>query len=197
MNNRLSRLTKFSQNRFSGVSFIAIALAITLLAIGAVAGFSRKQASRVDSHYEKRKTPVAYHSDKNSLTVKVARQDVQVDGQTGQIKPLTPDEAQRLADGIKQLVSKSTDGLTAVQHPDGSVSVDLQGRFQNVAVARKNDDGSVSQSCVSNGQSAASFFQIDPQLFTVKGKPGSLSSSTTRNSINQSARAVPQKAEVQ
>jgi hypothetical protein len=194
MNNRSNRLAKFSLNRFSGVSLIAIALAITLLAIGAVAGFSRKQVVAIGSHDEKRKIPVASHSEKNYLTARVAGQDVQVDGQTGQIKPLTPGEASRLADGIKQLVSKSSDGLTAVQHRDGSVSVDLQGRFQNVALARRNDDGSVSQSCVSNGQSAASFLQIDPQLFTDKGKPGSVSSSKA-NSTSRLTRAAPQRAD--
>ena len=84
--------------------------------------------------------------------------------QSGQIRPLTQEEAQKLADGIKQLVNKSTDGLVSIKRPDGSVSMDLQGRFQNVALAKKNDDGTVSQACVDNPESAARFFGIDPQL---------------------------------
>ncbi len=81
-----------------------------------------------------------------------------------QIRPLTQEEAQKLAEGIKQLVNKSTDGLVSVKHPDGTVSMDLQGRFQNVALAKKNDDGTVSQACVDTPQSAARFFEIDLQL---------------------------------
>ena len=84
--------------------------------------------------------------------------------QSSQIRPLTQEEAQKLAEGIKQLVNKSSDGLVSVRHPDGTVSMDLQGRFQNVALAKKNDDGSVSQACVDTPESAARFFGIDPQL---------------------------------
>ncbi len=73
--------------------------------------------------------------------------------------------------GLKQpetssvvMLNKSTEGLIPVQHPDGSMSVDLQGRFKNVTVARVNKDGSVSQSCVDNPRSAGAFFGIDPKL---------------------------------
>lgn len=83
---------------------------------------------------------------------------------SSQIRPLTQEEAQKLAQGIGQLVNKSTDGLVSVRHPDGTVSMDLQGRFQNVALAKKNDDGSISQACVDTPESAARFFEIDPQL---------------------------------
>jgi hypothetical protein len=50
------------------------------------------------------------------------------------------------------------------QQADGSVKMDLNGHFQNVAVARKNEDGTVAQGCVDNAQSAGAFFGIDPQL---------------------------------
>jgi hypothetical protein len=43
--------------------------------------------------------------------------------------------------------------------------MDLQGRFQNVVVARRNTDGTVERSCVDNPQAAANFFGVDPQLF--------------------------------
>jgi type IV secretory pathway VirD2 relaxase len=62
------------------------------------------------------------------------------------------------------MVNQSTEGLVQVQHADGSVSMDLEGRFQNVAVARVNKDGSVTQSCVDNPQAAGAFFGIDPKL---------------------------------
>lgn len=78
---------------------------------------------------------------------------------------LTPEEAQRLAEAIKPLVNQSTEGLVQVHHADGSVSMDLQGRFQNVTVAKKEANGTISQSCVNNIDSAAAFFGINPQSF--------------------------------
>ena len=64
---------------------------------------------------------VAENSGKQYVTVKVAGREVQVDAQTGQIKPLTPEEAKRLADGLKVMLNKSTEGLVEVHHADGSV----------------------------------------------------------------------------
>ena len=93
---------------------------------------------------------------------------VPLNPQTGQVRPLTQEEAQRLADGLKQLANQSTDGLQSVRHADGSVSTDLQGRFQNVAVARLDEDGKLTQSCIDNPEAGAAFFGIDPQLVGVK-----------------------------
>lgn len=109
--------------------------------------------------------------DKDSKSV--TQQAAQIDEQTGQIRPLTAQEAQELAEGIKELVNQSDEGLVQVQHPDGSVSVDLQGRFQNITVAKKKADGTVDQSCIDNTESAAAFFDIDPRVFGNKAKPGS------------------------
>jgi hypothetical protein len=67
--------------------------------------------------------------------------------------------------------------------------MDLQGRFQHVTVARINEDGSVSQSCVDNPQSAAAFFGIDPQLLGVE--------SSGKASSNQPARITPANKPIQ
>jgi hypothetical protein len=37
--------------------------------------------------------------------------------------------------------------------------MDLQGRFQNVTIAKKNDDGSVSAACVDSPEAASAFLQ--------------------------------------
>ena len=100
----------------------------------------------------------------NMPTIKVVGQDVHVDGETGQIRALTPDEKEKLAAGLKDLINNSTEGLNTVHHADGSMSVDVEGRFQNVTVARVNTDGSVAQSCVDNPKAAGAFFGIDPKL---------------------------------
>jgi hypothetical protein len=98
------------------------------------------------------------------VTRRVAGQDIQVDTQTGEIKPLTPQEAQQLANGLAPMLDNSTDGLVQVRHADGSVSMDLQGRFQNVTVVKVNTDGTIEQGCVDNPRAAAKFFGIDPKL---------------------------------
>jgi hypothetical protein len=95
---------------------------------------------------------------------RVGNQDIHVDTQTGEIKPLTPQEAQKLANGLAPMLDDSADGLVQVKHADGSVSMDLQGRFQNVTVARINADGTMEQACVDNARAAAKFFRIDPKL---------------------------------
>jgi hypothetical protein len=115
----------------------------------------------------------------------VAGQEVEVNSQTGQIKALTPEEAQKLAAGLKQMINQSTEGLVQVQHDDGSVSMDLEGRFQNVTVARVNKDGSVSQSCVDNPQAAGAFFGIDPKLIENDAIPGAIKSQSTRKAMKK------------
>lgn len=77
---------------------------------------------------------------------------------------LTPEEAQAMAEALKPLINNSTEGLVQIHRPDGSVGMDLQGRFQNVAVAKKLTNGGVSQSCVNDPDAAAAFFGIDRQL---------------------------------
>jgi hypothetical protein len=117
-----------------------------------------------ESNSQAQKPSVTQAANRNYVTVKVAGRDVQVDSQTGQIKELTPEEAQKLAAGLKREINQSTDGLVQVQQPDGSVTMDLDGHFQNVTVARVNEDGTITQGCVDNAQAAGEFFGIDPQL---------------------------------
>jgi hypothetical protein len=154
--------------RFGRLHVFGIVVAV-VVAISAVTVLSR-QAARVKEPKKQETTSVVPNSlvpnkaTKNYVTMKVGGQDVQVNSQTGEIQPLTKEEAAKLAEGLKPMLNRSTEGLVQVQHPDGSVSLDLQGRFQDVAVARVNKDGSVSQSCVNNPKAAGAFFGIDPKL---------------------------------
>jgi hypothetical protein len=68
-----------------------------------------------------------------------------------------------MAEGLKGMLNKSSEGLVEEHNADGSVEMDLQGRFQSVTVARINKDGSVTQSCVDNPRAAGAFFGIDPK----------------------------------
>lgn len=169
MRKRLN-IMRGSAKRFRRLA-LAIAVATVILAIAAVTVISRQNGRVKEASSNQAKTappattttaPVA--ANRNYVTVKVAGQNVQVDSQTGQIKELTPEEAQRMAAGLKQELNRSTEGLVQVQQPDGSVEMDLQGRFQNVVVAKVNEDGTVTESCVDNAQAAGQFFGIDPKL---------------------------------
>jgi len=124
--------------------------ASVLLVLGAVTVIAR---------YGSRK-PVPNSSaaaEKNFVTVEVGGKKLRVNAATLQQGPLTQDQSQQIADALKN--NKSTDGLVQVEHADGTVEMDLQGRFQNVMIAKKNDDGSVSQACVDTPEAANAFLQ--------------------------------------
>lgn len=91
------------------------------------------------------------------VTVEVGGKRISVNAKTLQQGPLTQEQSQQIADALEG--NKSTDGLVETQHADGTVSVDLQGRFQNVMMAQKNDDGSVSTACVDTPEAARSFLR--------------------------------------
>lgn len=163
MRNQAVRKRITVAKRFGRLHVFGIIVVVTVLVAGTVTVLSR-QTNRVKESKQQEATPVATSKpNKKYVTVKVAGQDVSVDSQTGQIQELTPEEARKLAAGLKPMLNKSSEGLVEVQHPDGSVSMDLEGRFQNVTVARINKDGSVSQSCVDNPRAAGAFFGIDPK----------------------------------
>lgn len=162
---------------------LLVGLATVLIAIGAITVISHQSAASPKS--KAASLPAQAAQNQKYVKVRVAGQDVQVDPQTGQVKSLTPEEASRLADGMKRMLNKSSDGLVKVQNPDGSVSMDLQGRYQNVTVARRESDGTVTQSCIDQPQQAASFFGIDPALMGVESKG--------RTSVQKSARISPTK----
>jgi hypothetical protein len=145
---------------------LMIVTAIALVAIASITVVSRqsvKQTNEVQPVSAATANAPAKH-------VQVAGQDVPVNPQTAQIRPLTQEEAERLAREIKGMLSKSTDGLPQVKHEDGSTSMDLQGRFQNVTLARVNADGSVTHSCVDSPKAAAKFLGVDPRLVEEDGK---------------------------
>jgi hypothetical protein len=147
-----------SAKRFPRLS-ITLVVVLAVLAIGAATVLSRQ-----NSNDQKSNSVSANSANRSYVTRNVAGQDVHVDSQTGEIQELTPEEKQKIAYGLRQMINDSDEGLKQVPHADGSVSMDLQGHFQNVAVARVNKDGSVSQSCVNNTRAAGAFFGIDHKL---------------------------------
>jgi hypothetical protein len=66
---------------------------------------------------------------------------------------LAPDRTLALTAAEKTAVSRSFTGLFEVRHPDGSVSVDLQGRFQEFAVVHMGADGKPVYQCLDDSAS--------------------------------------------
>jgi hypothetical protein len=153
-------------------SSIAILVTLVIIAAAAITVVSRQLAKSVPTNTSAAKPETG----KQYVTVKVAGRDVQVDPQTGQIRPMSREEAQRLADGLKTMLNKSTEGLVRERHADGSVSIDLKDRFQNVSLARTNPDGSVEQACVDEPEAAAKFLGLDPKLLGVERRDAAANS---------------------
>jgi hypothetical protein len=148
--------------RFGRLPLIGLVVA-AILAITAITVISRQNSATRKSKSETVEK-VRANSTRTYVTRRVSGQEIQIDTQSGEIKPLTVQEAEKLAAGLAPMLDQSREGLVQVRHADGSVSMDLEGRFQNVTVARINKDGTVSQSCVDNPQAAGKFFGIDHKL---------------------------------
>ena len=122
-----------------------------LLALGAATVIAKYAAPRK----EVTASPKASASDDGFVTVSVGGKKIRVNARTMQQGPLTQEQSQQLADALTN--NKSTAGLVEVKHPDGTIEMNLQGRFQNVMLAKKSDDGSVSTACVDNPEAARAF----------------------------------------
>jgi len=79
---------------------------------------------------------------------------VGIDPETGELGMPTPEQLQRISDSQQSQVDHSSAGLVEVHHPDGSVSIDLQGRFQEYATVRIGPDGKLTYRCVDGEENA-------------------------------------------
>lgn len=137
--------------------FRASVLACVLLG-ACVATVAAKYGSRAVEPARAESVAPAKSAD-DFVTVEVGGKRMRVNAKTLQQGPLTEEQSRQIADALEG--NKSTDGLVETRHADGTVSVDLQGRFQNVTVAKRNDDGSISNACVDTPEAARSFLSRD------------------------------------
>lgn len=77
-----------------------------------------------------------------------------IDPETGKLGMPTREQWNQLSDLEQQRLDHSSAGLIEVHHPDGSVSVDLQGRFQEFATVRIGPDGKLIFQCVDGAENA-------------------------------------------
>ena len=140
---------------FAAVAVVVAATAITVIS---------RQRVKTTQAANREAAKASASTTRTFVTRRVGNQDVHIDTQSREIKPLTAQEAEKLANGLAPMLDNSADGLKQVRQADGSVSMDLEGRFKSVTVARINADGTVEQSCVNTPKAAAKFFRIDRKL---------------------------------
>ncbi len=101
----------------------------------------------------------------------------------------SPDELNELQAAIAPALSQSTEGLVVKDGPAGSKSVDLQGRFQSVAIAKVGTDGKVQTQCVTNMDEAKGFLENDKTAADAKSakKPEKTEKSNQPAAKQQSA----------
>ncbi len=120
-----------NRRAWAGVSVI-LAVSVTT---GAVALFATGRASR--GHPE---TPAVRPA--GDLPPGTAGMRAYRNPETGRIEVGTAPVSQPALDPDTQnALRRDAEGLVEVHHPDGSVSVDLQGRFQDVAVIHVDENG--------------------------------------------------------
>ena len=137
-----------------------------------VAGVATAAATYASRNVERPKAaPAASAASQTAdpyVTVEVGGRKVRVNAQTLQQGPLTQAEAEQLGEMLEG--NKATEGLVQEKHADGTVSVDLQGRFQNVVLAKRNDDGTVGAACVDTPEAARAFLGgTERETETVRG----------------------------
>lgn len=150
--------TRNSPQRARGLSLGSAVVAAVVLAAASVTVVSNHRVKNAETQV----APIAGQRAKAPED----RRKFSPTNQSIQAQDLTPEAADRLAAGLGEMIDPSADGLTQVRHADGSVSVDLNGHFQNVVVGKVERNGRAAQSCVDNPESAGAFFGLNPNRIT-------------------------------
>jgi len=87
---------------------------------------------------------------------------ISLDPETGLLGMPSPEQMQALGLDQSPAYDDSDVGLVEVHHPNGTVSVDLQGRFQEYSVVRITPDGKKIMACVPTRAQAARVLAIPP-----------------------------------
>ncbi|MEO6119809.1 MAG: hypothetical protein ABIP12_03895 [Terriglobales bacterium] len=113
--------------------------------------------------------------------------NISVSAKTSQLREPTRDEVELLLEGMAPSLSTSTEGLELVRHDNGAISLDLQGRFQNITIAKIEADGSISQRCVTSKEEARQF------LTQITQKPATKSAAQSSATLPKAKPALEEK----
>ena len=105
---------------------------------------------------------------------------------------MSADELNELEAAIAPSLSQSAEGLVVKDGPAGSKVVDLQGRFQSVAIAKVGSDGKAQTQCVTNMDEAKQFLEKDKPAANDKSAKNAAVDNKTKK---QAPAAAPKSAE--
>jgi HAMP domain-containing protein len=125
-----------------GLVFVAVLIAI----VGVTLAFSKSTSQARSGQGQQKRY--------------IATREVTLDQTTGQRRKPTDEEIEALVAQVSALTNRSSEGLTVTKRPDGTQMMDLQDRFNNVALARANEDGTTSVRCVTSMEEAAEFLGL-------------------------------------
>jgi hypothetical protein len=63
---------------------------------------------------------------------------------------------------LRNALSRSARGLEVIRHGDGTLTVDLQGRFQSISAARLGADGRIETICTARHETLADYLAAHP-----------------------------------
>jgi hypothetical protein len=84
------------------------------------------------------------------------------DAATGELRAPEGNELQALEGQMRSMFSDSAEGLKEYPLPGGGFGMNLEGRFQSVAVARVGANGKVEWTCAESARQAAKFMKAPP-----------------------------------
>lgn len=99
---------------------------------------------------------------------------VYIDPETGEILDEVPPEARERIErrtGERYPLNYSHEGLESVTLPDGSVRLDLQGRFRSFQAVRLNDDGEFEHLCTQHPGALHQHLHAHPASEVTGDKP--------------------------
>lgn len=121
---------------------------VALITAALVFSFTRSEDHAID---------LPASNDSREMAPGTAAMRVSIDPETGALVPGHVPVNKTEDAALAEALSQSSEGLVEVHHPDGSVSVDLQGRFQNASVARIDSSGKLQTTCVNHADAAHAF----------------------------------------
>jgi len=80
-----------------------------------------------------------------------------VDAEHGGLVPAGSAQLGQISRDLREKLSRSADGLEVVEHENGMLSVDLQGRFQSVSVLHLAEDGTAEMKCLEDPEAVQRF----------------------------------------
>jgi hypothetical protein len=130
---------------------IALAALIIAAVVWATPSAFAQRAATTDSE------PAATQAGKADATPSPSGQQAAADSKSSPLREVTRAEAEVLIEGMKPYLNTSIEGLKPVHHDNGAVSIDLEGRFQSVSIAKIEADGTIRQACVTSEDEARQF----------------------------------------